>query len=210
MNRLPDLVAVDVILLLPDRIRDEALRINRTLSIMDDEEKIRLGMENNLPHISIAMATVKSADLPAIGADLHRIVGESLPLALTISGISVYRSSSGSGISSFIIEQSEDLLALHERVMRSLSPYVHGDVDSEMFAASPGEHVAESTLRYVQGFSKDAAFARYSPHVTLGYGEVNEESALGTYPLHFTASRAGLCHVGNHGTCRRLLWSYEQ
>ena len=62
--------------------------------------------------------------------------------------------------------------------------------------------VAESTLEWVRNYPQKAGYESFSPHITLGYGQVQPAFP---FPAVFTVARLALCHLGNHATCRKLL-----
>jgi hypothetical protein len=67
-------------------------------------------------------------------------------------------------------------------------------------------------LAWIKSYPEKSSFERFSPHITIGYGEINDYSfppqgVLRT--MKFAVSRLALCHLGNHCTCRRILASIE-
>jgi len=66
------------------------------------------------------------------------------------------------------------------------------------------EEAAPSTLAWIRDYRRKAAFAAFFPHITIGYGVVTEPMM---FPMDFVAPQLALCHLGNHGTCRKVLAS---
>ncbi len=64
---------------------------------------------------------------------------------------------------------------------------------------------SESTLAWIKNYSEKSSFEKFFPHITIGYGEINDYS----FPIKFTASKLALCHLGNHCTCRKILASVK-
>lgn len=54
-------------------------------------------------------------------------------------------------------------------------------------------------------FMKTGAYEHYSPHITLGYGDLPELIPGLDLPLRFEVAKAAVCHLGAHCTCRRVL-----
>ncbi len=68
------------------------------------------------------------------------------------------------------------------------------------------QDVAASTLAWIRHYREKAAFAAFFPHITIGYGQVQEPM---TFPMPFVASQLAVCHLGNHCTCRNVLATVE-
>jgi len=194
--------AVDVVLLAEDTMVDKAIEANRKL-IGQFGKKIVLNKENCLPHISLAMGCVDEGKIDAAGGVLKRIADRTSVRELTVIGIWITTNSVGEKVSAFGIEKTKELQLLHEEVMEKLAAYFSYDVTKEMIYDS-GE-IGESTLLWIKGYREKSSFANFSPHITIGYGQM--ENAL--LPIEFMASRLALCHLGNHCTCRDVLVSVE-
>ena len=193
-------LAVDIVILPDAALTDRAIAVNRDLVARCGSE-IVLEAGSCLPHVSLAMGCIDSRQLDAAGDVLNDIVLESPPGRLTVVGVAVMTSATGRKTSSFIVDKSEALQRLHEEVMGRLWPYFSHDVTESMLHG-PGP-VSASTLAWIRDFRSRASFARFWPHITLGYGE----AAPLDRPIPFAAAALALCHLGNHCTCRKTLAS---
>ena len=54
-----------------------------------------------------------------------------------------------------------------------------------------------------KNYPEKSSFENFFPHITIGYGEINNFS----FPIIFSVSKLALCHLGNHCTCRKILAS---
>ncbi len=195
-------IAIDVVLLPSDEIMDKAIEANREL-LKQCAEKIILSKENCLPHISLAMGCIDERDIADIETVLQAIAKQCSLGQLSVIGIEIGTNSAGEKVSLFQIEKTEALQSLHEQVMRRLAPYFHYDVRADMVLSPPG--ASESTLAWIKSYSVKSSFDKFFPHITIGYGEINDYS----FPIKFDASKLALCHLGNHCTCRKILASAE-
>lgn len=59
-------------------------------------------------------------------------------------------------------------------------------------------------VNFVKNFNEEHAFDNYWPHITLSQGR-----AENIEPFEFTASKIALCHLGAHGTCAKVLKSFN-
>jgi 2'-5' RNA ligase len=191
-------MAVDAVLLPSETMASRAIEANRRLS-KQASGRIVLDKENCLPHISLAMGCIDEEDIVDIEKILKSIAKRYCAQELKVVGIRVGTNSVGEKVSVFQIKKNEPLQSLHEEVMRSLMPYFRYDVTMDSVYSPP--RAEESTLLWIRGYTEKASFESFFPHITIGYGQVDDLS----FPIKFTASRLALCHLGNHCTCRKVL-----
>jgi len=180
----------------------KAIKANRKL-LKQASGRIVLDKDNCLPHISLSMGCIDQKDIVDIEKVLKAIAKRYCVQELKVIGIRVGTNSVGEKVSVFQIEKTEPLQLLHEEVMRSLMPYFRYDVTAETVLSPP--KAEESTLLWIRGYAEKAGFENFFPHITIGYGEIDNFS----FPVKFAASRLALCHLGNHCTCRKVLVSAE-
>jgi 2'-5' RNA ligase len=182
-------------------------------------DKIVLDKENCLPHISLAMGCIDEE----IVADIEKVlqtIAKGPRFAgtkqysleqLSVIDIHVGTNSAGEKVSVFRIEKTEALQSLHEEIMQRLAPYCSYDVTADMIfsrfprSGVPAPEAGESTLLWIKKYPEKSSFENFFPHITIGYGEIDDYS----FPMRFTASKLALCHLGNHCTCRKILASAE-
>lgn len=195
-------VAVDAVLLPAEEVGAAAIGANREL-LKQCPDRIVLGKESCLPHISLAMGCIDQRDVASIERVLQSIAEEHSPGHLISLGISVAANSVGEKVSVLELEKTASLQSLHEEIMRRLTPHFSYDVTAKMVFSPPA--AAESTLLWIRNYPKKSSFERFFPHITLGYGQLDNFP----FPQRFTATRLALCHLGNHCTCRKILTSVE-
>jgi len=205
MHELPDTVAIDVILLPPGPIMDMAIGANRALLAGNPDGGIRLDRENCLPHISVAMLPARSRDIPEITARVGRITRQCSPMAMTIDAVAKHRMNAGETVSMFHILRAEILQLFHKAVMSAVKPYLAPSAGPAMFAGEASAASVDCLLR----FQKASAYERYSPHITLGFGDLPEIVPGIDFPVRFETTKAAICHLGSHCTCRRVLAEFD-
>jgi len=193
-------IAVGMVLLPDEAMTERAVQINRKL-IAEHAAKIILSRNNRLPHISLAMGGVDESDVESIGRMLDRFAREIPVRQLNALGVAVVTNTKGEPLSILTIEKTELLQALHETIMRETASLFSHDITEVMIQ---DERVADTTLEWIRNYPKKAAFDRFSPHITLGYGRTDAD---GPFPIPFAVSQLALCHLGNHCTCRQPLVS---
>lgn len=192
-------IAVDVVLLPEEVMMDKAIQANAKL-VEKFGKEIVLNKKDCLPHISLAMGCIQQGDIDSIREVLQTIAKENPLGKLKATGILTRTHSTGSKVSVFQIENTDQLQSLHETICQKLAPYFIYDVTPDMMY---DEQVAENTLLWIKGYRQKASFDRFSPHITIGYGQAENLSS----PIEFTACQLALCHLGNHCTCRKILIS---
>jgi 2'-5' RNA ligase len=193
-------IAVDVVLLPSEQIMEAALRLNRKL-LGRFEKTIVLNRNDRLPHLSLAMGALKEEDLPAAAALLEQIASLYQPIPLIFIGIDSGPIATGETITTWKIDPTAALQSLHETVLNRLSPLLTHDATAEDFVDFP--NVEPASVDWVNRYPDAAAFARFSPHITLGVGALEPKTP---FPPRGTASRLALCRLGNDCTCRKILF----
>ncbi len=203
-------IAVDVVLLPSEEMVDRTIAANRELQ-KQYADKIILDKESCLPHISLAMGCIEERDIADIEKALQTIAKQTSLGQLSAIGIHTSENLTGEQVSVLQIEKTEALQSLHEEVMRRLEPYFNHDVTADMVLSRP--MASESTLAWIKNYPEKSSFEKFFPHITIGYGEINDYSfgfrQGGVPPTEFAVSKLALCHLGNHCTCRKILASVE-
>jgi hypothetical protein len=193
-------MAIDVVLLPDEAMMDKAIEANRRL-VCKHGEKIVLNKQICLPHISLAMGCIEQGDVGTARTVLSVITSKVSLDQLTVTGVRTSTNSLGEEVSVFEVEKIHELQLLHEQVMEGLAPYLTCDVTAQMLY-EPSE-VGESTLLWIESYREESSFAHFFPHITIGYGRLNDFSC----PMRFSVTELALCHLGNHCTCRKVLTS---
>ena len=190
-------IAVDIALLPDEKMTEIAIKTNRELAPLLGQD-IVLNKENCLPHISLAMGCIDKKDIDAVRDVLAGIAGNYHAMELRVIGISIAANAKGQKITAFAVERTSRLQSLHEEVMNKLSGYLTADVTTDMVNA---QNVADSTLNWIKNYAHQSAFAGFLPHITIGYGQLDQAPK----PIGFAAGKLALCHLGNHCTCSKIL-----
>jgi 2'-5' RNA ligase len=193
-------IAVDVVLLPSDEVAAAAIKANREL-LRQYPGEIVLDGESCLPHISLAMGCIDSTDIALIEGIIQELTAKHNPGTLISIGIRISTNSAGEKVSVLALERTRTLQKLHEEVMHALEPYFSHDARAEMVLSPPA--AGKSTLRWIEDYPEKSSFRRFFPHITLGYGQLDDFP----FPDEFAAPVLALCHLGDHCTCRRILAS---
>jgi 2'-5' RNA ligase len=191
-------IAVDVVLLPSEEMTNRAIEANKKL-LKQYPERIILDKEHCLPHISLDMGCMDERHITDIEKILISIAEKYNPGRLSVVCINTMTDSLGEKVSSFEVKKTNRLISLHRQVMRRMTPYFSHDVSAEMVLSPPKP--SESTLLWIKNYPEKSAFENFFPHITIGYGQVDDLS----FTAEFTASKLAICHLGNHCTCKKIL-----
>jgi mannose-6-phosphate isomerase-like protein (cupin superfamily)/2'-5' RNA ligase len=194
--------AVDVVLLPDEAMTNRAIEIYRQL-ITSGRPEIVLGKKDYLPHVSLAMGCIDEANVKAIQERLEDLARKTTVRQLEAVGVISPINSRGETVSVLEVERTEELQALHEWVLEEMTPFFHYEVTEAMIY---GDVVTETTLDWIRTYPEKAGYEHFSPHLTVGYGQVPPGLS---FPIPFTVTRLALCHLGDHCTCRRILAAVE-
>ncbi len=206
-------LAVDVVLLPSEAMMDQVIALNRRLPGHHGQGMI-LNKQDCLPHISLAMGCIEEEDIPLIRTVLCELAQQFPGLDLTATALHAVASPAGRTVLSIEIERTAELQRLHEAVMSSLSRYFSYTASPEMFFSSLPDATADgaadatanttidkAAISWVENFPAQSSFTRFSPHITVGFGQTDDVLS----PVRFRPSSLALCQLGNYCTCRRIL-----
>lgn len=199
-STIMSVIAVDVVLLPEEVMTDLAIAANTEL-VKKSGSKIVLNRKDCLPHISLSMGCIDSRDVARIG-ELLLLMVKITPKRLRPAGIGKSTNFSGEVVSVFKVVRSEQVQKLHEEICDTVRPLFNRDVIEDMIA---GGQASASTLGWIENYFVKSAYSNFSPHITVGYGDLPDRPL----PCDFAVSHIAICHLGNHCTCTKVLWSVE-
>ena len=190
------MMAVDIVVLPTEDIIDMAVAINQHL----EQDKISLNKKDCVPHVSIAMGCVKEENLRHV-CNVIKDISRNFPrIRLKVEGI-VATCFDDKKVQWLKVSLTDHLRKLHEEVMKRVRRYFCYDAKRNMFIGD----VDKATVEWVKNYAKSSSFDKFSPHITLGFGELK----MGQNQVSFNAEKIALFQLGNHCTCKKLLASYK-
>ncbi|MBP9711556.1 MAG: hypothetical protein KBD55_00800 [Candidatus Pacebacteria bacterium] len=186
-------IAIDIVLLLPENISNICKELNRSLEIED-----YVSFENGYyPHITLGMGSLLVESIDSFKSELGSLLEKSNMPEVTLTSL-------GSGkYCHFNLYVSEELQTLHNAVFDLITKHSAGVVTKENFFELSE---SSSIIDWVNNFKINSAYENYHPHITLGKGVTDTQLE---FPITFKPISVGLFHLGKHGTCKKLLNSFE-
>ncbi|MTI31210.1 hypothetical protein, partial [Xanthovirga aplysinae] len=194
-------IAVDIVLFPDKKLSQEIIVLNQNLE-GSGKTKIRLNLKNCLPHISLAMGCVDMDNLEIIKGILSKIGKELLPLEIPITRVESSIDNQGKGLTLVVLQKDKKLQELHEEILKGVENYLTTGVKKEMMASQ--EEIGNSTFHWIDHYLSHHSKENFSPHITVGFGILSKPVRLQN-PLILTTSTLGICQLGNHCTCRKVL-----
>lgn len=192
--------AIDIVILPSDNVSGIAKSLNSQINAGKLSPEITLD-RGHLPHITLVQAYIEVEKLSEIEKIVSKITEETSPFTITVSSVQTIPE----GVDSFvnmIIEKTPYLTRLRQAVMDAIEPY-HKTGGGDAFFGHESENITPLIINYTQGFFQNFRSAEaYFPHITIGKKYADYEPIE---PISFMARQIALCHLGNWGTCRKIL-----
>lgn len=198
-----EIMAVDVVILPPQKIRKHAIFLSEQLR---GSSPIVLNQQDYLPHISLSMNYID--DLIMTRGIIEQVATQVEPLVITVESLSRgVKPFEGHYFYGLSIKESEPLKKLHNSLVDVLPNVPVEKPDSTYFLPESNGRIVQAVYDYVGSFKTHHSKENYSPHITLGAGH---EDALQTdnLPMSFYTDKIYLCQLGNFCTCRKILGEF--
>jgi len=162
--------------------------------------------ESHVPHLTLCQAFVRRAALGEIWLAVEAIPVES---SLRITGLD-YFPKARLGTAGYEVARPGWLDEAHQAATGAVRPFALADGEDRAFVTTAEEpQISESTLNYVRSFFDQHAGEHFNPHITLGSAHAEFLDALcgeDFSPFDFGLEAIAVFQLGDHGTCRRLLF----
>lgn len=192
---MSELVALDVAVLPPREVSQEAIRISALLPAADFQG-LRLD-EGHRPHITLMQLFARVNELDEVHTRVDEVMRDYGRLPLRVTG-------GGQGASSvwMAVEKTPQLVELHERVMETLRGLERPDGSPAAFF---DEDARLRDVLWVAGYRLKSSFHHFVPHITLGHAARPPDIP----PFAFDAEAVAVCHLGRFCTCRTILREWK-
>ena len=189
-----DVIAVDVALLLPEPVA----RHCRTLNARLDPPPAGFRFDaTHLPHVTLVQLFVRRPRLTHLMAILSGVLAGHEAMTLHTTTLS-----RGATATTIGLAVQPRLDALHRGLVEAVRPLVGPPARGGFVADDGGPRQAD--IEWVSTFRERSSYARFSPHVTLGIGRLEETPPTWS----FVADTVALCQLGRFCTCQRVLASW--
>ena len=162
------------------------------------------------PHVTMLQQFVRTADLDKVYVALDKVFASEKPLGWKLKAFKYYYIPSPPiGLAGIVVEPTEDLLRLQQKIIDAVTPFTEKTGTPAAFMSTEdGKDIQGFLIEYVANFVTIAAGKKFNPHVTTGIGtEVFLKEMLAEPFEAFTFSPAGasVYQLGSYGTARKEL-----
>jgi 2'-5' RNA ligase len=166
---------------------------------------------NHAPHITILQRFVRTADLDEVAKAVAEVLRTEQLMKWQSKAIGYYAlADKDLRLVGIVIEPTEDLRRLQQRIIAAVAPFVVEQGTGEAFAPRPdGEPISQPTVDYVNNFVGPRTGMNYHPHLTVGIGIRDCVDALIAELFEtftFRAVSVSLYQVGDYGVAQRKLY----
>ena len=166
--------------------------------------------ETRHPHISILQQFIRTDDLDKVFAAANAVLAKEKPTAWTLKAFKYYYIPAPPiGLAGIVVEPTEDLHRLQDKLNKAVEPYTVKTVTpAAFFSDEGGRDIQDFLIGYVADFVHVAAGKKFNPHVSTGVGAEDQLNKILAEPFElFTFSPAGasVYQLGSFGTARKQL-----
>lgn len=204
----PENYAIDIALIPGKEALDLPISLNKQLIEKTGDYSVVLGESVCLPHISLAMCGIPANVLDELKSKVFRALAGHIPYKAEFSRYAVVETSGGDIVSGIDIVKDKEILEIQEILVEILEEFRSEKITPDFFTGDIA-NISDFSLDYSENYLKMQTGENFSPHITLGHGNIKEMTTYKEFPEFFTCNRLAICHLGNHCTCARVLGSIE-
>jgi len=162
------------------------------------------------PHVTMLQQFVRTADLEKVYAALDKVFASEKPLGWKLKAFKYYYIPSPPiGLAGIVVEPTEDLLRLQQKIIDAVTPFTEKTGTPAAFMSTEdGKDIQAFLIEYVADFVTIAAGKKFNPHVTTGVGTevyLKEMLAEPFEAFTFSPASASVYQLGSFGTARKEL-----
>jgi hypothetical protein len=166
------------------------------------------------PHISTLQRYVKTADLDKIYAAVGKVLAQEKPADWKLTAYKYYYLPwKDIGLAGIVIEPTDDLIRYQQKLIDAVAPFTVETGTAAAFVTTNADpDINQPTIDYVAHFVPNDSGSKFNPHVTIGLASqdyLNKMLDEKFEAFTFLPAGASVYHLGNFGTARTKLQSWE-
>jgi len=124
------------------------------------------------PHVTMLQQFVRTADLENVYAAVNKVLASEKPKSWKLKAFKYYYIPSPPlGLAGIVVEPTEDLLRLQQKIIDAVTPFTEKTGTPAAFMSTEdGKDIQGFLIEYVADFVTIAAGKKFNPHVTIGVG----------------------------------------
>ena len=174
---------------------------------------LRFGQDASTAHL-VLQRYVKTADLDKVYEAVGKVLAEEKPTGWKLKAYKYYYVPwKDIGLAGIVIEPTDDLIRYQKKLIDAVAPFTVKTGTAAAFVTTKEDpDINQPTIDYVATFVPNESGKKFNPHVTIGVAPQDYlKKMLDEKFEAFTFSPAGasVYHLGNFGTARKKLKSWE-
>jgi hypothetical protein len=204
--------AIDIVLEPDATMAQHAADANQRL-LKDFPKGFALGKTHH-PHISCLQRYVKTADLDKVYEAVGKVLAEENPAAWKLKAFKYYYIPwKEIGLAGIVVEPTDDLIRYQKKLIDAVTPFTVETGTAAAFVTTKEDpDINQPTIEYVTTFVPKATGDKFNPHVTIGIGTQDYLKKMldeKFEPFTFSPTGASVYHLGNFGTARQQLKTWD-
>jgi len=176
-------------------------------------EGFALGKEHQ-PHISCLQRYVKTQDLNKVYDAVGKVLATEKPTTWKLKAYKYYYLPwKDVGLAGIVIEPTDDLIRYQQKLVDAITPFTVETGTAAAFVTTKKDpEINQPTIDYVAKFVPDETGKKFNPHVTIGLASQDYLKKLLDEKFDdftFSPAKASVYHLGNFGTARKLLKTWQ-
>jgi hypothetical protein len=170
--------------------------------------------KTHAPHISTLQRYVKTADLDKVYEAVAKVLAEEKPTSWKLKAYKYYYIPwKDIGLAGIVIEPTDDLIRYQQKLIDAVTPFTVKTGTAAAFVTTKEDpDINQPTIDYVATFVPNESGEKFNPHVTIGIASqdyLNKMLDEKFEAFTFSPAGASVYHLGNFGTAREKLKSWE-
>src|SRR6266568_5311181 len=165
------------------------------------------------PHITLVQRFVRTENLDKVYAAVGKVFASANVTGLKLEAFKYYyMPDKDLGVSGIVIKPTPELLALEQKVIDAVTPFVVETGTSAAFVTGDDPEVLPELITYVSDFVPKHSGEHYDPHVTTGLAPREYLDKMLAEPFEtfmFSPAGAAVYHLGHYGTAAKKLHQFK-
>lgn len=168
---------------------------------------------NQRAPITLVRGFVRSSDVARVSSVVAFVMATTRLQDLNLRATG-YQAGNWNGVSgtALVLDPTEDLRRLEERMVAATRPFRLKPEDAEEFIMTPdGSRMNADTIEMVDLFVPNGAGVNYRPHIFVGGAQADAAKRASDQPaeqVSFRSVGAAIYQIGAHGVAERVLWNW--
>lgn len=166
------------------------------------------------PHISCLQRFVKTRDLDKVYHAVGKVLAEENPSSWKLTAYRYYYIPwKDLGLAGIVIRPTDDLIRYQKKLIDAITPFTVKTGTAAAFVTTKEDpDINQPTIDYVASFVPKETGEKFNPHVTIGLATQDYLKKMMDEKFDeftFSPTGAAVYHLGNYGTAREKLKSWQ-